>query len=249
MIQVVSKQAKDIIEYLTKNGYTREKPFVPSEKTFIQEICEVPGKYQYSYDNLLIRLWPEDRNLYAEIDQVIDDNPEGMPKEQVILDSEPEEEDWENGLGTYEGPELWYWDLGSATELFFKIQSWLTLRYGKGPRLEFPFEGDFYSIETVDGKKQIHIFGTLWKSDDEWRHSEYIFLIVPLDEFIEKYSSEGKEFIDSLMSDAKTGINELTQRQAEDTICGYFNGKHPEGRLQYGDITMDTPDGNYFINC
>lgn len=118
MLKIVSEQAKEVIEYLTKNGFTREKPFLPKEKTIIQEVCENPGKYQYTCDDLLISLWPENGNLYAVVDQIIDGNEEGMPKELIILDSKPEEEDWENGLGTLMGPELWRWNLDAVTALF-----------------------------------------------------------------------------------------------------------------------------------
>ena len=118
MLKVVSKQAKEVIEYLTKNGFTREKPFLPKEKTIIQEVCEIPGKYEYFYDILLVSLWPEDENLFVVVDQIIDGNAEGMPMEQIILDSNPEEEDWENGLGTLMGPELWRWNLDAVTALF-----------------------------------------------------------------------------------------------------------------------------------
>lgn len=246
MKEIVSKQAKDIVEYLTKKGFTREKPFVPNEKTYIQEVCEIPGKYQYSYDVLLLSLWPENNNLYAVIDQVIDDKEEGMPKEMIILDNEPEDEDWENGFGEYEGPEMWYWDLNSLTVLFFKTESWYSARYRTKPCLYIPFEGDFFSIETINGIKQIHINGTLWKSDDEWRHSEYIFLIVPLKEFIDENAKQGSDYIDFLFSEAKQGIHELDERQVSECIHHYFNGHHPEGRLHYKNITMETPDGNYF---
>ena len=101
MRKVISKQAKDIVSYLTKNGFSKDNPFVPEEKIFIQEICECPGKYQYPYDVRLLNIWPEDDNLHAMIDQVIDGNEEGMPKEEILLDYEPEDIDWENDFPTF----------------------------------------------------------------------------------------------------------------------------------------------------
>lgn len=110
-----------------------------------------------------------------------------------------------------------------------------------------PFEGDFFSIEEYDDVKKIHINGSLWKSDDEWKHSEYVFLIVPLEEFIDNYSKQRNEYVDTLFQDAKTGIAELSEKEAEEMISHYFNGKYPDGMLGYADIHMDTPVGNYAI--
>lgn len=242
MFKVFSKQAMDIMAYLVKEGYSRKNPFVPKKKPFfIQSVCELPGKYQYFYDTEIVALWPDSNALYAKVKDT-----DNTVREIALLDNEPEESDWENGLGTYDGPELWYWDFNALSMLLFKTESWLHLRWGGG-RLQIPFEGDFYSIETVGGKKQIHINGTLWKSDDEWRHSEYVFLIIPLEEFIAEYAKNGSEYVDSLYSEAKTGISEFTKAQAEKCIQNYFNGCHPEGRLDWADITMDTPDGNYYV--
>ena len=245
MFKISSKAAKDIAAYLTAKGYSKEKPFVPTTKPFyIQTICEIPLEYQYSYNTKIVSLWPVGDTLFAKINPDADND--NLAEEVCLLDYEPEESDWGNGLGSISGPELWYYDFNALSSLFFNIQSWFHLRWGE-EQLRIPFEGDFYSIETVDGKKQIHINGTLWKSDDEWRHSEYVFLIIPLEEFIAEYAKSRDDYIDLLYSEAKTGISEFSEKQAEDCIQEYFNGNPPEGRLHWGDITMDTPDGNYFV--
>ena len=111
-----------------------------------------------------------------------------------------------------------------------------------------PFEGDFFSIEEDEnGRKQIHIDGSNWKSDDEWRHSEYVFLIVPLDEFIPNVAARGIEYVDELFEGAKTGILEHTGPEIIQMMNHYFNGERPDGFLDYCDISMDTPVGNYAV--
>lgn len=107
-----------------------------------------------------------------------------------------------------------------------------------------PFETDFFSIESSDEGKQIHISGNIYPCDDEWRYTEYIFLIVPLNEFI-KGMKESEDYLDNLFCDSKQGIKDITEEEAVDYLNHYFDGHSANGTLTYGDITEDTPIGNY----
>ena len=113
-------------------------------------------------------------------------------------------------------------------------------------------EIEFFSIEP-DGKggKQIHIGGYVYPSDTYdgegyWRNVEFSFCIIPLDEFIKKLE-EDDDYIDTIESEVKQYIGDCTDDEVVDIINNYFNGKPADYILYYGEITMDTPCGNYCL--
>ena len=251
MKQVVSPKTAAIAAYLEKNGYSKDNPFIPSKKTIIHYFIELPTKYVFNYPYALFCAWPENGGLKVQVRQAnpvtelvfVNDDEIIVEKcaeleERQILDDKLEDADYEDeSYGTYMGFEISYWHLDSLLMEFFSITP-----FGHPKK---PFEGDFYYIEEQDGKKQIHINGSLWMSDDEWRHSEYCFLIVPLDEFIACYAERGNEYIDGLFEGAKTSILELSETGALDMMSRYFDDWYPDGMLDYSKIRMDTPVGNY----
>lgn len=239
MYRVISKQAAAVAAALQEKGYSKDKPFVPSEKSTIRHLIELPLKYVYEYSHEVLSTWPEDGRLFVHSRHV---DGEGNPVNEFrgqILDDELTEANYaEESFGTYMGAEISYWLLDGLLQEFFKIRPFI--------RPKEPFETDFYSIEEHDGKKYIHISGSLWKSDDEWRLNEYVWLMVPLKEFIENCAEKGEdEYLDELFSEAKTGVGELNAEEALETITHYFCGYYPDGSLNYSDITLDTPLGDY----
>jgi len=251
MKKVISPKTAAVAAYLQKKGFSKENPFIPSGKMVIHHFIECPTKYVFNYPFVVLAAWPDGEGLvvrcvYAKpVTELgfVDDKEVVVekfaePEERRIVDDECEEEDYEDdSFGTYEGIEISYWSIDGMMLDFFSC-----VPFG---RPKEPFEGDFYYIEEVDGKKQIHINGSLWKSDDEWRHSEYVFLIVPLDEFIACYAERGNEYVDELFEGAKTSIQELTETDALKMMSRYFNNWYPDGMLDYSQIRLDTPVGNY----
>lgn len=124
-----------------------------------------------------------------------------------------------------------------------------------------PVHADFFSLYTnpENNKRYIHIHGYTYKSDNMdyvsednpngiyWANTECIWLIVELDDFVDTYRERGGEFIDELFQDAKQGQRDLTPAEMVDAINNYY-GIAPDAILDYGEITMDTPDGNYMTS-
>lgn len=240
MKHVLSRQAAAIVSYLERNAYSKDNPFVPFAEMTITLSIELPCKYVYKYPYRVFSAWAKDGGLFVSCRPAW---PGASRKKEVcrILDDELETEDYEDeSFGTYQGVEISYWDLSNMLEKFFLIEPFSCN--------DTPFEGDFFSIEEDEnGRKQIHIDGSNWKSDDEWRHSEYVFLIVPLDEFVSNFAARGIEYVDELFEGAKTGILEHTSSEIVQMMNHYFNGERPDGFLDYCNISLDTPVGNYAV--
>jgi len=122
----------------------------------------------------------------------------------------------------------------------------------KFSKVSEPKEIEFFSIDS-DGKggKEIHIGGYVYPSDTDdgkgyWRNVEFSFCIIPLAEFI-KNLEEDDDYIDTIESEVKQYIGDCTDDEVVDIINNYFNGKPADYTLRYGEITMDTPCGNYCL--
>lgn len=109
------------------------------------------------------------------------------------------------------------------------------------------FEIDFYSIEDNNGCKDIHIFGTLWRDGGICHATDYTFLIIPLDEFVSRFN-EDKNYVITRMEEVTQYEDKLTYKECFDLLAHYFNGNPADAILDYADITLDTPIGNYRTN-
>ena len=113
-----------------------------------------------------------------------------------------------------------------------------------------PKELEFFSIEeNNNGEKQVHIGGYIYSSDEDngdgyWRNVEFSFCIIPLEEFI-KNLEEDDNYIDTIESENKQYIGDCTDEDAVEIINSYFDDNPADYTLHYGEITMDTPCGNY----
>ena len=124
---------------------------------------------------------------------------------------------------------------------------------------ERPYEADFFSIYTEGNKRYIHIHGYSYKSDcmdyvteDNpngiyWANTECRWLIVELSEFVEAFKAQGSEYIDELYQECRQGQWDLTGKEMTDAINNYY-GKAPDAVLDWGEIGLDTPDGDYITN-
>jgi hypothetical protein len=115
-----------------------------------------------------------------------------------------------------------------------------------------PTELEFFSIDPDgNGGKEIHIGGYVYASDTDfgeglWRNVEFSFCIVPLDEFIKNYAEdEDGEYINNIEGEIKQYIGDHTDEEIVEIINSYFDGNPADYTLTYGEITEDTPCGNY----
>lgn len=119
-----------------------------------------------------------------------------------------------------------------------------------------PFEGDFYTIYEKYGVKYIHINGYVFKSDSTefitednpdgvyWASVECCWFIFPLAEFIANLKGN-EDFVDDTYCELKQYQDDLTEKEMTDTINHYFDGHGADAYLSFGELTMDTPCGDY----
>ena len=110
-------------------------------------------------------------------------------------------------------------------------------------RLEKAMECELYNIFTDDdGNRFVHLLAYIWEYEGEsWRITEGTGMIIPIEEFIDevKKDEEG-EYINLLWENT-------TQYEQEDLteedIIDYID--EVNDFLNYDEITIDTPDGDY----
>ena len=119
------------------------------------------------------------------------------------------------------------------------------------------FEGDFYSIYEEDGVKYIHVYGYTYKSDSEefvteenpngiyWANFEVSWFIFSLAFFVESYREKGVEFVNEVYECRSQYQGDLTEKEMVETINRYFNGHTADAYLSFGELTEDTPCGDY----
>lgn len=126
----------------------------------------------------------------------------------------------------------------------------LTNRWKKFNPTNEPMELEFFSIEP-DGKggKQIHILGYIYggagdEGCGDWRLVEYSGFIEPLENFIQKYT-ENMDYVDETASELKQYISDYTDNGVVRIINNFFGGHPADFLLNYCNVTMETPCGNY----
>ena len=119
-----------------------------------------------------------------------------------------------------------------------------------------PLALDFYSISEDNGVKFIHVNGYSYKSDSMeyvseenpdgtyWANMECCWFIEQLEEFIKKLH-ENENYIDDTYCDLNQYQGDHSENEMVDIINHYFDGKPADFYLPFGEITMDTPCGNY----
>lgn len=119
-----------------------------------------------------------------------------------------------------------------------------------------PIEGDFYTILEDMGVKYIHINGYTYESSNYdykseknpdgiyWANLEVSWFIFPLAEFIANLK-ENENFVDDTYCELNQYQGDLTEEEMIDTINHYFDGHGADAYLSFGELTMDTPCGNY----
>lgn len=104
---------------------------------------------------------------------------------------------------------------------------------------------DFYTIETDGaGEKRIRFLGFTyngdnWKTIDIGRAES-----IPLSVFVDGMR-EDEDFVNSLYQEFREFERDVTDRECVATINTFFDGKPADYRLQFGNVTMETPNGKY----
>ena len=107
-----------------------------------------------------------------------------------------------------------------------------------------PISVDFFSIYEEQGKKYIHVFGYSYESDDYWANMECCWFIFPVSEFVANLK-ENENFVDDTYCDLNQYQGDLTADEMTDTINHYFNGHGADAYLDFGEVSEDTPCGDY----
>lgn len=114
----------------------------------------------------------------------------------------------------------------------------------KFSKVKSPEELDFYSIYlNEDGEKEIQIHGYTYYGD-HWIFSDIGWFTQRLEDFVNDMK-EDSDYINNCYSEAKQYEEDLSSRRMVNLINSYFDGEKPDYYLQFSDITMETPCGNY----
>lgn len=121
-----------------------------------------------------------------------------------------------------------------------------------------PAEADFFTIYTgFNGQRRIHVLGYNYKSSNKeyenddnpdghyWAMTEVSGFDVPLEEFIQQFAINNTTYTDDMYGECDQYQKDLTDEEAVLAMNTYFNGHAADAFLDFGKITMDTPDGNY----
>lgn len=124
-----------------------------------------------------------------------------------------------------------------------------------------PAAVEFFTIFEDDGEKCIHLHGYTFECDDHWVDVEMCGVILPLLEFIEGYAAdEDGLYVDSLYEEAKQyegdydadGIVHAINHYYSEIVFGCDGSPSddgaPDGILDFGEITIDTPVGQYITS-
>lgn len=239
MIKTIPVEAILLNKALTAKGFSKEKPFTLKKHVKVELIYECPGKYEHHFPFKVKNIFPENSTITIEGKSANDIHYKNgketfswIHKVEPIEDWSPEQKKLE------EDPwcEFVYWDLKDLLKTVFD-------------KLSVPITGDYYTISTNDlsfGERTIHVNGYLWYYDGRWVHTEATWFVVPLKKFIEEYANRGVEYTDTCYEMVKQYQTDLqSEKEALDLTRKYFNGHSADGLLPFGEISMDTPDGNY----
>jgi hypothetical protein len=134
-----------------------------------------------------------------------------------------------------------------------------------------PEEVEFFSIYTRDGVKYIHLWGYTYESSSNefvtennpngiyWANMEACGLEIPLAEFLDasKGYDDPVDLVNDLYEECKQYQGDYDAEGMVVTINHYYNDivfsvdypskneGNPDAWLDYTELTMDTPDGDY----
>ena len=132
-----------------------------------------------------------------------------------------------------------------------------------------PISADFFSIIEHGGEKCIHIHGYTYESSSNecvtadnpdgvyWANMEACGILLPLSKFLKEFkarSENGIEYVNQLYEQCKQYQGDYTSERIVEVINHYYRDivfpalrseGNPEAYLDFGEITEDTPCGQY----
>lgn len=108
-----------------------------------------------------------------------------------------------------------------------------------------PSEREIYLVEGTGDKKVIHVSAYVWpRSDgDGYTITEYTFLYIPLAEMVRMDDEQLWDYINDMEANVKQYERDVSAEEAKDYID---NAWGMAKRLDYKDLTEDTPCGVYW---
>ena len=239
MKTLILNEAKMLSLCLQANGYSEKNPLVLAKRIAVDYIIECAGNYEHIFPFIVESLWPEGGTVVIKGRECTSQSWRRGRWRRRFIDNEVKiaivEED-EKLLGRWS--ESYRYDIT-------KLLNALTSTVYK------PIEGDYYTIsKDENGKKIIHVNGYLWESEGKYHSTEVCWFLMPLDEFVKKYSKDGNDFVEETYE----ALNQYQEdfksvRKATDTCQNYFNRRPAKALLPFAVITRDTPCGNYINLC
>lgn len=108
--------------------------------------------------------------------------------------------------------------------------------------IEKPFDCDLYTITMIDGVKCISVkCSVIGETDGSWIYDKQPLLIMSLEYFIS--SAKDSDIFYAPYEEGRE-IN-ADDEETVNLINSFFNGEPAYARVDYSDITMDIPCGNY----
>lgn len=104
-------------------------------------------------------------------------------------------------------------------------------------------ELDFFRIYMENGNKKIDIM-LQTSYGDNWGLFVINRFIEPLEEFV-SHVKENSDYVNEKIGECKQYVEECTESQIVGISNEWFCGDAPEYYLDYAEITMETPVGNY----
>lgn len=103
---------------------------------------------------------------------------------------------------------------------------------------------DFYAVELDDlGQKHIQLLGYTYKGDN-WKKIDVRGVCLPLSEFVEGME-KSEDYVNELYQESRQYEREVSDDRCVAAINHFFDGEPADYRLQFCDVTIDTPVGNY----
>ena len=109
--------------------------------------------------------------------------------------------------------------------------------------IEKPFDCDLYTIIMIDGVKCISVkCSIIEETDGTWIYDKQPLLIVSLEYFIS--SGKDSDIVCAQYYEEGRAVN-TDNDGIINLINTFFDGEPAHARVDYSDITMDIPCGNY----
>ena len=119
-----------------------------------------------------------------------------------------------------------------------------------------PVGFNFFKVCQIFGRKHVHILGYCYRSSSNeyvskdnpdgtfWWDVEVCGFWEPVEEFV-RHIKEDPCYVDNFSEECKQYSDDITKEEMAERINRYFDGKGADSYLAFGEITAETPYGDY----